>query len=200
MARTKTPDLREKMLDAAARLFGRRRFHEVRMDDVAAEAGVAKGTLYRYFEDKQAMYLALLTRASGQFIAELTERADAAATARGKLVAVVDGCLAFFDRQPHLYTLIQRAEVAHEQGAAFPWQAARDRAGALLHDIFRQAERDGAFVVRHPEHAILMLLGGLRAVWRTDPQPRPADLAARLVADFLEGAAGPKPDRSHSSR
>ncbi len=43
--RTKTPQFSEKMLEAAGRLFGTRRFHEVRMEDVASEADVSKGTL-----------------------------------------------------------------------------------------------------------------------------------------------------------
>src|SRR4051794_34450694 len=49
LVRTKTPNLREHMLDAAARMFGNKRFDETRMDDIAAEANVSKGTLYRYF-------------------------------------------------------------------------------------------------------------------------------------------------------
>ena len=50
------------MLAAAARLFGSQRFHEVRMEDIAAEAAVAKGTLYRYFADKEQLYRAMLVR------------------------------------------------------------------------------------------------------------------------------------------
>ncbi|MSQ93318.1 MAG: TetR/AcrR family transcriptional regulator [Gemmataceae bacterium] len=41
------------ILDAAAQLFAKRRYHEVRMDDIAESAGVAKGTLYKYYHDKE---------------------------------------------------------------------------------------------------------------------------------------------------
>ena len=57
--RAKSPEQVDRMLDAAARLFGAHRFHEVRMEDVAAAAEVGKGTLYRYFRDKEELYLAL---------------------------------------------------------------------------------------------------------------------------------------------
>ena len=40
------------ILAAAARLFSERRFDEVLMDDIAREAGVAKGTVYQYFHNK----------------------------------------------------------------------------------------------------------------------------------------------------
>ena len=60
--RTKTAQQADKVLDAAARLFGTQRFHEVRMEDIAAEATVGKGTLYRYFNDKEELFVALLER------------------------------------------------------------------------------------------------------------------------------------------
>ena len=50
------------------------------MDDVATEAGVGKGTIYRYFEDKDELYLALLDRAGRQLDARIRERVDAAGT------------------------------------------------------------------------------------------------------------------------
>ena len=188
--RTKTPQYSDRMLEAAGRLFGTRRFHEVRMDDVAAEAEVSKGTLYRYFRDKSEMYLALLARASRQFVSELQERSAAAHSARGRLIAMVDAIIEFFDSRPHLFDLIQRAEIRRELGEAFPWQEARDETLRLVQDSFEQGGAEGEFNVRRPELAALMLLGGLRAVIRFGPQSRPADLARDLVNDFLQGAAG----------
>ena len=44
---------RKQILEEAARLFSARRFDEVLMDDIAQGAGVAKGTLYTYFADKE---------------------------------------------------------------------------------------------------------------------------------------------------
>jgi AcrR family transcriptional regulator len=187
--RTKTPLYSEKMLEAAGRLFGTRRFHEVRMEDVASEADVSKGTLYRYFRDRDEMYLALLARASEQFVAELRARTEAADDARAKLIAVVEAIISFFDRQPHLFDLIQRAEIRRELGAAFPWQQARDETLRIVQDIFAQGGATGQFAVRRPDFAALMLLGGLRAVIRFSLQPRPTDLAADLVDEFLDGAA-----------
>src|SRR6185503_1977906 len=99
----------EKVLDAAARLFGTQRFHEVRMEDIAAEAEVGKGTLYRYFNDKEELYLALLARASKQFLDRLEEAAGRGEGPRCRLKAVVAAIIAFFDEQPHLFDLIQRA-------------------------------------------------------------------------------------------
>jgi AcrR family transcriptional regulator len=178
------------MLDAAARLFGRNRFHEVRMEDIAAEAEVGKGTLYRYFADKDELYLALLKRASHQYL-ELVDAAVArAATPRAKLRALVAAGFSFFDDQPHLAPLIQRAEVTH---ADSPWQPTRDAAMARIVALLTRARAEGAFSVADPETAALMLLGGLRSVHLFGRKPRPRDLADRLVTGWLHGVATPAP-------
>src|SRR2546421_8418409 len=97
VVRTKTSDQADRMLDAAARLFGTQRFHEVRMEDIAAEAEVGKGTLYRYFSDKEELYLALLERASQQLVCRLREEITRMEGPRAQLEAVVAAIIAYFD-------------------------------------------------------------------------------------------------------
>jgi AcrR family transcriptional regulator len=175
------------MLDAAARLFGTQRFHEVRMEDIAAEADVGKGTLYRYFNDKEELYLALLARASKQILDLLEDKVRQVEGPRAQLQAVVAGILTFFDEQPHLFDLIQRAEVL--RGPDFPWQEARAQLIRLVVRLSEEGRARGEFVIRDPELAALLLLGGLRSVIRFGKQPRPRELAQRIVEVFLRGNA-----------
>jgi AcrR family transcriptional regulator len=51
---------RQQVLAAAERLFGERGFDGVTMDEIAAAAGVGKGTLYRRYGDKGQLVLALM--------------------------------------------------------------------------------------------------------------------------------------------
>lgn len=53
---------REAILAAAERVFGRLGFHDAKMADVAAEAGVAAGTLYNYFKNKDEVFASILQR------------------------------------------------------------------------------------------------------------------------------------------
>jgi TetR/AcrR family fatty acid metabolism transcriptional regulator len=176
------------MLDVAGRLFGTQRFHEVRMEDIATAAEVGKGTLYRYFADKEELYLSLLERSSRQLMARLRELDERSESCKEELHALVAGIIAFFDEHPHLLDLIQRAEVMREGGAAFPWQAARDELLVMVGNLFRDGTERGEFAVRDPELSTLMLLGGLRSIIRFGKQPRPDDLPARVVDAFLNGA------------
>ena len=71
MPRTKAnPELQEKtvalkrdrILDAAREVFAEKDFHRATIKDVAARAGVADGTVYNYFENKNALILGLMDR------------------------------------------------------------------------------------------------------------------------------------------
>ncbi len=50
------------ILDAAMAVFARLGFHKARMDDIAQDAGVSKGTLYLYFKSKDDLIAAILRR------------------------------------------------------------------------------------------------------------------------------------------
>jgi AcrR family transcriptional regulator len=53
---------RETLLDAARTVFAERGYHRTTIKDIAAQAGVADGTVYNYFENKDALLSALFDR------------------------------------------------------------------------------------------------------------------------------------------
>jgi AcrR family transcriptional regulator len=50
------------ILDAALKVFAEKGFHETHLEDIAAEAGFSKASLYNYYEDKEAIFLQILIR------------------------------------------------------------------------------------------------------------------------------------------
>jgi len=56
MPRKKPEDRLDQLADAALTVFGRTGFRLAQMDDIAAEMGVAKGTLYGYVTGKEALF------------------------------------------------------------------------------------------------------------------------------------------------
>jgi AcrR family transcriptional regulator len=50
-------DKRERLLREAARLFAERGFNQTDVAELASRAGVAKGSIYNYFESKEELYL-----------------------------------------------------------------------------------------------------------------------------------------------
>jgi AcrR family transcriptional regulator len=58
--RTRDPDRRERILRAAAELVAERGFHAVSMADIGAASGIVGSGVYRHFDSKSAVLLALL--------------------------------------------------------------------------------------------------------------------------------------------
>jgi len=56
MPRTRPPDRLDQLADAALSVFGRTGFRLAQVDDIAAEMGVAKGTVYGYVTSKEALF------------------------------------------------------------------------------------------------------------------------------------------------
>ena len=69
MGRTKIASARQRLLDAADRLFYSEGFRAVGIDRIIAESGVAKMTLYSHFRSKDDLILAVLRHREEQFLA-----------------------------------------------------------------------------------------------------------------------------------
>jgi len=63
---------RHAILDAALTVFAERGFDAARLDDIAQRAGVAKGTLYLYFADKQTLFEELIRSAVDPILERLS--------------------------------------------------------------------------------------------------------------------------------
>src|SRR5688500_3796244 len=57
---------RQQILTVARDVFARRGYHQTTIDDIALQAGVARGTFYLYFEDKRAVFSDLIDRFASQ--------------------------------------------------------------------------------------------------------------------------------------
>lgn len=79
-------EVRVRLLDAAGRAIVRRGDTEIRMADVAAEAGVVRSTVYRYYPTRDDLLLGLLLRridtAVGRWVRELRRPTDPAGSIR----------------------------------------------------------------------------------------------------------------------
>nr|WP_297383338.1 TetR/AcrR family transcriptional regulator [uncultured Roseateles sp.] len=66
----------QELLDAAFGLFVEKGFSAVRVEEVAARAGVSKGTLYLYYESKEDLLKAVIVRHLSADVAALTNETD----------------------------------------------------------------------------------------------------------------------------
>jgi TetR/AcrR family transcriptional regulator, fatty acid metabolism regulator protein len=102
---------RQHILDAAVRVFARRGYHEARVGDIAAEAGVAHGLLYHYFSSKEALLETIFRETWTELLHALREVEDNVGPATEQLRQVTAILLRSWRRSPDLVRVLVR-EVA----------------------------------------------------------------------------------------
>jgi TetR/AcrR family fatty acid metabolism transcriptional regulator len=115
-ARSRTPDRsapsprggdkRERILDAAVRVFARKGFHATRVSEVAKAAGVADGTIYLYFESKEHLLVSLFEDRVGRLLTYLETELPKVATASHRLQRIIELQLGLLDGERDLAEVV----------------------------------------------------------------------------------------------
>ena len=100
------------ILQAARQVFARRGFAEASMEEIAQVAGLAKGTLYLYYESKRELYRAALRAGLLELCEALEQAIEHAPSLSAKLEAYVTTKVAYFDEHRDFFR-IYLAEFGH---------------------------------------------------------------------------------------
>lgn len=186
--RPATAGLRAKILDAAMRIFARHDYHEVLMDDVARESEVAKGTLYRYFPSKRALYLGVMFEGIDQLHVALRDAVAGSGEPVGKLARLVFTLLDHFWDRRFFFALIHRNEYRPDDPDSREWERRRAEISRLIQQLVEDAIARGQLRGLDPRVASEMLLGMLRGVnrYRSAEDTLPA-LVNGVLEVFLRG-------------
>ena len=101
------PDKREAILDAALALFAERGFHGTAVPLVAEKAGVGAGTIYRYFESKEALVNALYQQWKRVMMEAVLVDFPHDAPVRGQFHAFWRRMFAFAREHPQAFAFLQ---------------------------------------------------------------------------------------------
>ncbi|HVV24469.1 MAG TPA: helix-turn-helix domain-containing protein, partial [Pseudonocardiaceae bacterium] len=93
--RRRDPDRRQRILDAAAELVARRGYHDVGMADIGAAAGITGSAIYRHFDGKSAVLVALLDRVIDDLSRDAAEIVTSADEPRTVLRRLIRGQVSF---------------------------------------------------------------------------------------------------------
>ncbi len=93
------------ILDAARKVFAKNGFSGTSVEAIAQEAGIAKGTLYLYYNSKQEIYSASLKNGLMALCSELRQQVEAAVTVEDKIRAFVTTKLYFFEQHKDFFKI-----------------------------------------------------------------------------------------------
>jgi AcrR family transcriptional regulator len=137
-ARKRLPseERRATIVEAAGRLFGERGYDSTRLDDIAAAAGVTKPIVYRHFDTKRALYIALLERHRDD-LASFAAMIDAEeGTGDERLRAVLEVWLTYVEAHSYAWRMLFRDTGGGPEVEAFRLEV-HARARAVLVGIIR---------------------------------------------------------------
>lgn len=190
MARTEDAKRRE-ICSVAARLFATRAFHEVRIDDVAAEARISKGSVYTYFESKEALYLALVREGAADLVDRLERGVDPTRSAIADLRVIVEEITAFAVKHPDVFKLAHQGKVPPPEQDTCGSDGVEPpgiRLLAMLETVIRRGVERGELQDRHPAWTAQFVRGVIVDVMTHATGPVDGtDLAAHVMDVFLAG-------------
>jgi AcrR family transcriptional regulator len=173
------------ILAAALACFAERGFTATRMDDVAARAGVTKGTVYLYFPNKEELFKALIR---SEMLPNL-ERLEAVASADVPASVLLEQLLAvwvghvFPSRISVLPKLIISEAGNFPDLAKFYLDEVISRARSMLRAVLRRAIEKGEFRPFDVDHVTYCIIAPLlfSVLWRHSFEPHdktPLDITA----------------------
>lgn len=106
-AREERGDKRERILEAALECFAERGFHGTPVPDIAARAKVGAGTIYRYFESKEALVNAVYRLWKQSLLDAVLRDFPASAPPRAQWRALFRGVVAFGKEHPLAFEFLE---------------------------------------------------------------------------------------------
>jgi AcrR family transcriptional regulator len=107
-------DKRNRILDAAQNLFLRYGVKRTALDDVVREAGIAKGTLYLYFDSKDALFAAVAEQLCAEVLRNAEEAIASSSSSTSRIVGCLDAYIGSMHRltaqSPHIAELTESKE------------------------------------------------------------------------------------------
>lgn len=159
------------LLAAALELFVEKGFAATRLEDVASRAGVAKGTLYLYYENKEALFKAVIQEG---VIPVIAENEAIAAQHRGSSFDLMEKLLAnwWIKIGQTAYAGIPKLMVAEARNfpdlARFYYQSVINRARALVGSALQRGMESGEFRKMDVETTIDVVIAPILMllIWR----------------------------------
>jgi AcrR family transcriptional regulator len=158
------PEKQERILTAALGEFADKGYHQASVNTMVSASGIAKGSIYQYFQDKKSIFLYIFEFAIGMVrrtlltVKEDTREEDFFVRLEKSLLAGVD----FIHRHPRVYGLYlkilfdQHVPRRHEL-----LRAVRHFAAEYLGSLVRQGQARGELRADLPPRAVVFLLDAL---------------------------------------
>ncbi len=138
------PSTRERILDAALNIFSAKGFHDTKLDEIVAEGGISKGSIYFHFPNKEKLFIALVDQFADLIERRAKEAIDQQPPGIQRVQAALEAVLETFGRyrRPAKLLLVQAVGL----GSVFERKRleVNDRFAQLIQIYLDEAIADGS--------------------------------------------------------
>jgi AcrR family transcriptional regulator len=179
---------RHSILQAANEVFGERGYEHVRIDDVAAAAGISKALIYEHFASKQELYIELMNNAAQEMLGLLVQAASAPGMEGAlRMENAAAAGFRYVQEHPHAFHMFVRdvtdPEISDRQ------EALRRSAVTAMSDVMEMEppETREGMTRQHTEQLAEMVVAGYYALadwWLRNPD-FPREELVRSMLQFM---------------
>jgi AcrR family transcriptional regulator len=184
---------RREILEAASHLFTTHGYSDVGMKEIAAEAECAVGTLYRFFENKESVYAALVEDLLDRGQTELSAALDPSLDEAQQLRAWVETKQRLFqENMPLIRLLHEDVQLVGVAGRVKTGPGVQQRHQEVLRRlaaVFEAGMADGRFARIAPPEMLALALDNLTSVFWTEglgrARPDPMETTPKVDPDSI---------------
>ena len=185
---------KEKIRNAALQKFSEKGFFATRIQDIAEEAGVSQGLLYRHYKSKEVIYVDLITEALNRIAEASINVSNLEMSATGKIAHAITGLFRTIETSERFrQTCRLIAQTINSSVVPPAIQEAlnekRDIPYRVISDIMRQGQEEGKVVEGDPDDLAILFwsaVNGLAIYYATRSQARPLPGGDYLLSMFLK--------------
>jgi len=184
-------DKRYRIMKAAAKVFARKGFHRAKMEEIAQEAEVGKGTVYEYFSSKQQLFIEMFQVGRDYYLDTLVKKVAGEDGLKNKLKKVAYLHLKFFSEHTDVARVMMQEFLqlgAEMYGEVLQTQK---REIEVLQGLIEEGVRSGYFRVLDAKIAAYAFYGSIHAIGSLmifrGEKPDLEKLSGEIVDVFLQG-------------
>ncbi len=199
--RTRKAGRKEEIIESAAGLFSQKSYHDVTMDDIAEKVGVAKGTIYLYFDSKEKLYLEILEETYEEIESILEKETAKSDPGPMKLKKVLTLIFKFYLQNLDVLRILSRDEthlIREHYEFTEHWRLRRIK---LYRKILEKGINEGSFRPSNTELTALIIFGLVRSVMFYYKSEKSAESIAEEVFSMIsEGILAPGYEMAKAAR
>ncbi|WP_393915931.1 TetR/AcrR family transcriptional regulator [Halostreptopolyspora alba] len=183
---------REEILAAAVRVFARKGFAATRIDDVAREADIGKGSVYLYFDSRDALLSAAFEAFAARSRTVLQRAREGTGPPLERLGSLVRSVLAALAEDPELAHILLDLWSSGRAQSQLPLDmpSVYSEYRTVIAELLREAEAEGTVrqgVGQHHATVIVGAVEGCLLQWLLEPRLPITELAEPILEVCVEG-------------